>query len=145
MPITFDVMAQHNLVYMQITGAVTIEDSLATLKLYTEHPEYTPGRRHLHDLSQVSLFRLEFKSVLSVQNYAIDQQQKSGSQNAVVYYAPSDLAYGIAKDIQQLWDAFPSVEVFITRTPQAALQLLDITDPQLLQRMEGTAPTRRPA
>jgi hypothetical protein len=123
-PTTYKILPDLDLVYMRVTGAIVIEETLAILRQYLEHPDYKPNRDHLHDLSEMSIVKIDFQAVLAVQDQVVSQQTQSASSNLVVYYAPTELGQSVAKDLRSLWAPFPSVEIMIATTLDEAADML---------------------
>lgn len=125
MPARFTILPDRGLVYVRYQGHVTLDDTAEAVGRYMRHPLYRPGQMQLVDLSEVSGFRFDFVRLMALQAQKADLfRPADGVQTLLVYYAPHEEGYKMAKLILRSWQGVTSVVATIQRHESEALDIL---------------------
>ena len=125
MSATYRILPERGLVYVRYEGFVTMDQSVAVIGGYINDPARRPGQMQLVDLSAVTGFEFDFVRLMAL------QAQKAGifldgndMQTLLVYYAPHDEGYEMAKLILRSWQGVPAIMATIQRHESEALDIL---------------------
>ncbi|MCA2010523.1 hypothetical protein [Pararhodobacter sp. CCB-MM2] len=125
MPASFTILPERGLVYVRYEGFVTIDDTVALLARYMPHPDRVPGQKQLVDLSAVTGFEKDYARLLGLQAQKADVFRPADAvQTLLVYYAPNDEGYEMAKLILRSWQGVRTVMATVQRNAAHALDIL---------------------
>ncbi|PWE30321.1 hypothetical protein [Pararhodobacter marinus] len=129
MPASFRILPARGLVYVRYWGFVTIDDSVRLIREYLPHPDRSPGQKQLIDLSDVSGFESDIVRLMEIQAQKADIfRPTDGTQTLLVYYAPHDEGFEMAKLIMRSWQGVASVISTIQRRETDALDILGLPE-----------------
>lgn len=125
MPASFTILPERGLVYVHYSGFVTIGDTHDAIADYMRHPASRPGQMQLVDLSDVTGFEDDIVELIKLQAGKADLfRPADGIQTLLVYYAPHDEGFAMAKLILRSWQGVTSVMATIQRHEAEALDIL---------------------
>ncbi|WP_127107421.1 hypothetical protein [Pararhodobacter zhoushanensis] len=125
MSATYRILPDRALVYVRYEGFVTLDESVAVIGDYINDPQRRPGQMQLVDLSAVTGFEFDFVRLMALQaQKAAIFRPADGIQTLLVYYAPHDEGYEMAKLVLRSWQGVPSVMATIQRHESDALDIL---------------------
>ncbi|MCW1933526.1 hypothetical protein [Pararhodobacter zhoushanensis] len=125
MSATYRILPDRALVYVRYEGFVTLDESVAVIGEYIHDPQRRPGQMQLVDLSAVTGFEFDFVRLMALQaQKAAIFRPADGIQTLLVYYAPHDEGYEMAKLVLRSWQGVPSVMATIQRHESDALDIL---------------------
>ncbi|MFP7672998.1 hypothetical protein ACG74X_06525 [Marivita sp. S0852] len=126
MPATFQILADHNLVYVQYSGLMLVEDSLKAFGAYAQHPEARPGQRHLIDLSRITDMERDFARVMALQARKGEDLAARELETMMVYYAISPISQKAAALAKNGWSHAHGVVAIVQDSEAAALSSLGV-------------------
>lgn len=125
MSATYRILPDRALVYVRYEGFVTLDESVAVIGDYINDPQRRPGQMQLVDLSAVTGFEFDFVRLMALQaQKAAIFRPADGIQTLLVYFAPHDEGYEMAKLVLRSWQGVPSVMATIQRHESDALDIL---------------------
>lgn len=126
MPATFEIIPQHNLVYVRYSGSMLVEDSLKAFGAYTQHPDARPGQRHLVDLSRITDMERDFARIMQLQATKGAQLAMREVETLMVYFANTPLSLRAAALAKNGWSASQGVIAIVQEREDAALAALGV-------------------
>ena len=138
MSVTFKIIPGRGLVYVRYEGVATVEDSLRAFGEYANHPDCRPGQKQLVDLSGITAFDKDFPKLFELQARKADVFMADGAQTLLVYYAPDELTYSMARLVERSWEPFPSVVAIVQQNEADALELLGQTEKKFSELLKVT-------
>lgn len=138
MPASFTILPDRGLVYVRYHGHVTLDDTAAAVEAYMRHPLCRAGQMQLVDLSEVSGYRFDYVRLLELQAQKADMfRPADGIQTLLVYYAPHDEGYEMAKLILRSWQGVTSVMATIQRHESEALDILGQPERRMVELLSA--------
>ncbi|MCB1389647.1 MAG: hypothetical protein KDK12_10990 [Rhodobacteraceae bacterium] len=125
MPASFTILPERGLVYVRYDGYVSLDDTAGAVADYMRHPLCRPGQMQLVDLSNITGFENDIVRLMNLQAQKADMfRPADGVQTLLVYYAPHDEGFEMAKLILRSWQGVTSVMATIQRHESDALDIL---------------------
>jgi len=125
LPASFRILPERGLVYVRYDGFVTLDDSFRVIAQYMDAPLRRSGQKQLIDLSAITGFEFDFVKLMGLQARKADIfRPADGVQTLLVYFAPHDESFAMAKLILRSWRGVPSVMATIQRHESEALDIL---------------------
>ncbi|AWI83595.1 hypothetical protein CEW88_07835 [Alloyangia pacifica] len=130
MPGHFKVYAEHRLAFLKFSGAAHIDDCFEIVSALIASPEWCSEYAIFIDNSGVTTYTGDFEDLQRFCGHLTDTGAFENPRMDVVYYAPSDLSFGIARMTQQvLGPRFPfRIHVYRDAGPALAKLGLEGTD-----------------
>jgi hypothetical protein len=126
MPAEFHILPDHNLVYVQYSGLMLVEDSLKAFGAYAKHPDARPGQRHLIDLSRITDMERDFARVMQLQATKGADLAMRETETLMVYFANTPASLKAAALAKNGWSASQGVIAIVQETEEAALAALGL-------------------
>ncbi len=126
MPASFQILPQHNLVYVRYSGLMLVEDSLKAFGTYAQHPDARPGQRHLIDLSRITDMERDFARVMQLQAAKGADLAMRETETLMVYFANTPVSRKAAALAKNGWSAGHGVISIVQETEEAALAALGL-------------------
>lgn len=126
MPAEFHILPDHNLVYVQYSGLMLVEDSLKAFGAYAKHPDARPGQRHLIDLSRITDMERDFARVMQLQATKAADLAMRETETLMVYFANTPASLKAAALAKNGWSASQGVIAIVQETEEAALAALGL-------------------
>ena len=126
MPAEFLILPDHNLVYMQYSGLMLVEDSLKAFGAYARHPDARPGQRHLIDLSRITDMERDFAQIMQLQAAKAADLAMREIETLMVYFANTPVSLKAAALAKNGWSASQGVIAIVQETEETALASLGI-------------------
>lgn len=125
MPASFTILPDRGLVYVRYEGHITLDETATAVAEYMRHPLRRDGQLQLVDLSKVTGYTIDFVRLMALQALKADIfRPADGVQTLMVYYAPHDKSFEMAKMILRSWHGVSSVMATIQRHEREALDIL---------------------
>ncbi|QQA44493.1 hypothetical protein [Pelagovum pacificum] len=124
MAISFQILADRGLVYVRYGDHVNFGETLEAFGRYAAHPDFAPGQRQLVDLSRVTSFENNYPELLKLQARKLDDFAQQGIQTLLVYYAPTDISFDMARLVRRSWDGLEGVVIRVAQTEEQALEMI---------------------
>lgn len=126
MPVRFQILPKHGLVYVRYDGFARFEDTNSVFARYASDPEARPGQKHLVDLSRMTGMERDFVKLMEMQAKKADVFMGTGQQTLMVYYAPTPVSLELAHIILRSWEPVDMVIARIQEEETKALTLLGL-------------------
>ena len=127
MPASYRILTDRNLVLVRYGGHVAIDETRAIVGEFLVDPARRSGMRQLIDLAEVTSFDLDIVQLMALQaQKAAIFLAPEGGQTLLVYYAPHEAGFQMARHILRSWQGISSVVATIQRQPRAALDVLGV-------------------
>ena len=126
MPAEFHILPDHNLVYVQYSGLMLVEDSLKAFGAYAKHPDARPGQRHLVDLTRITDMERDFARVMQLQATKAADLAMRETETLMVYFANTPASLKAAALAKNGWSASQGVIAIVQETEEAALAALGL-------------------
>ncbi|MCA0871991.1 hypothetical protein LCL97_14220 [Seohaeicola saemankumensis] len=139
MPVSFRILPNRGLVYVRYEGFAKLDDSFAAFAEYAQHPDRKPGQKQLVDLEQITGMEKDYAKLMALQAAKADTYVEGGAQTLLVYYAPNELSYGMARMILRSWEPIRSVVPVIQQTEAGALEILGQREHSFAEMLAQTA------
>lgn len=124
MSIAYQILPDLDLVYVQYSGVAGVIETFASYTDYLADPDHRPGQKQLIDLSQVLGFEKNYASLLMLHAVKARALSPSPVETLMVYYAPSDRTFAMARLAAQSWSGVGNISPRIARSEAEALALL---------------------
>lgn len=119
MPATFQILPQHNLVYVRYSGMMLVEDSLRAFGAYATHPDARHGQRHLIDLSRITDMERDYARIMQLQALKGATLAMRETETLMVYFANTPLSLMAAAMAKNGWsDTYGVVAIVLKRENQ---------------------------
>lgn len=122
MAIDITVAADRGLAYFRMSGTV---DTQAAAKAYTfllEHPAFRPDLVMLTDTRHLHTINTSFLGIMAAVQRLVPLFGRYSADVQSIVHAPSDVAYGSARMLQQVAEPISPFRFSIHRTEEQALQ-----------------------
>ncbi|MFP4273423.1 MAG: hypothetical protein ACLFRU_00210 [Paracoccaceae bacterium] len=126
MPASFRILPDLGLVHVRYEGAVRLAETAALFAEYAGHPDRGAGQKQLVDLSAITSFERDYVTLVQLQAQKADIFPSGEGDTMIVYLAPSDMAFDLARLILRSWDGIPGVIATAQRSEAEALSLLGL-------------------
>ena len=138
MSVDFHIMPQYGLVYIRFGPTANVPDSRAMLQSYLSHPDFCFGQSQLVDLSHVRDIKHDFVDFFKLQMFKADVFRDNDVQTMIMYYAPHEKAYEVARLCQNSWNAIPSAVAIIQEDEAQSLSVLGLPHRSFAELLETT-------
>ncbi|MBS0124411.1 hypothetical protein [Thetidibacter halocola] len=128
MPCTYRIFPGDNLVVFQHWGTITTAETMATLIAMRTDPQANPDHQYFVDFSRVARFDVDFGRMLSHVGWLTRQAPPRRDGALTALYAPSDVAFGVARMYQSTGDGTLRHAVGVFRSRAEAFAFLRIGD-----------------
>ncbi len=136
MGVSYRILPELNLVVVRYSGRLTTNDNIQSILKYVNDPEYDSGHNFLLDFSEGTEFDIDFPQMLGmVSRLRPIYSNRTGSSTTAIY-APSDVAFGIARMYENLRGAQSPNAVGVFRKFDDARTFLGL-DPVTLRALHG--------
>lgn len=139
MTVSFRIIAARGLVYVRYEGQATAEETFQTFSDYIAHPEFRPGQRQLVDLSGVTGFDADYAALLAMQAKKADAFLIPGAETLLVYYAPTEPGYAMARMILRSWEDVDAVVALAQQDESQSLALLGQPERSFAELLQATS------
>lgn len=139
MPVNFRILPDRGLVYVRYEGFAKLDDTFEAFAAYAQHPDRRPGQKQLVDLEQITGIEKDYTRIMAMQAVKAETFVEGGAQTLLVYYAPNEMSYGMARMIMQSWEPIRSVVPLIQQTEAGALELLGQRERSFAEMLAQTA------
>lgn len=126
MPITVQIISEHNLVYVRYTGAMLVSETAAALTEFAKHPLAGPGLRHLVDLTRLTELDRDYAKFMEIQAKKVETMAGHGIETFMVYYANTPLGLQAAKMGKNGWTPESGVVAIVLEDEDHALHALGL-------------------
>jgi len=124
MPVTFQILTERSLVYVNMSGLVSADESFEVFGEYVQHKDYRPPQNQLIDMSDVTDVDQNFPKLMEMQAQKADAMVGGETETLLVYLAPTDVAFALASTILKSWQGLDGVIARVARTEEQALDIL---------------------
>lgn len=139
MPLTFRILPDMALVYVQYSGAVCPRDTMQVFGDYVKHPDFRPGQKQLVDLRYVTKVELDYPELIKMQAKKAEGFHVPGAPTLVAYLAGPPATLRAARAIQRSWDGTSDVIARIFTEESDALGFLGLPQTDLQSILVRTA------
>ncbi|WP_136442292.1 hypothetical protein [Pacificoceanicola onchidii] len=124
MPLSTHYLTNPQLVVIRYEGHITQSDIIEGFEACLTHPLFVPGMPEFDDLSRATRIDLDFSAVHDI--FRRLNAYYAEHETRVSFYAPSDVAYGMARMYQNLAETRFGHVVHVSRAANDALQALKL-------------------
>lgn len=121
---TFRFFADRPLVYMKFSGETYCEECVEAQKVIKATPGWSPNVGCLIDYSELTHFRSGYTGLQQVSAEMAASGLFDDGVMPLVYFAPTDLAFGVARMAQQILSPQLSFDIHVFREEAPALAFL---------------------
>lgn len=139
MPGNFKIFAERRLACLKFSGAAHIEDCFETVSELISSPEWCSDYAMFIDNSGVTSYQGDFENLQRFCGQLMDTGAFESASMEIVYYAPSDLAFGIARMTQQVLTSRFPFRIHVYRDVAPALAKLGQQETALAELYSATA------
>ena len=126
MPVTYQILPRHNLVYVRYSGAMMVEDSLKAFDAYARDPNARPGQRHLVDLSRITDMERDFARIMQLQATKGAELAMRETETLMVYFANTSLSLRAAALAKNGWSVSQGVIAVVFEREDAVMSALGL-------------------
>lgn len=126
MPVTYQILPRHNLVYVRYSGAMMVEDSLKAFDTYARDPNARPGQRHLVDLSRITDMERDFTRIMQLQATKGAELAMRETETLMVYFANTPLSLRAAALAKNGWSVSQGVIAVVFEREDAVMSALGL-------------------
>ncbi|WP_439123439.1 hypothetical protein [Marivita sp.] len=140
MPISVQIIAEHNLVYVKYTGAMLVSETAEALGDFAKHPLAGPGLRHLVDLTQMTDIDRDYAKFMEIQAKKTETMASQGVETFMVYLANTPIGLRAANMGKNGWTPESGVVAIVLENEDHALVTLGLpfdTIEMMLDRCEA--------
>lgn len=127
MAVDFRILREFGLVYVRVSGDVTIAEAKEAFRDHMCHPDCALGQKRFIDLSAMTSIESNPVGMMQFLAMMADHFVKPGVQTLMVYYAPTDATRSVAHTMTRSWDVSNFVVARVIDDEQEALQLLGLS------------------
>ena len=138
MPIQFQILARHALVYVRYSGAMNIDETMRAFAEYGAHAQFRPGQKQLIDLRGLTSMDHDYPALLQMQARKADAFYRPGSQTLVAYLANNDTTLHASRLIQRSWDQIDGVVIRVFTDETIALDFLGVPETRIAALLAST-------
>ncbi len=124
MPVTYQIFPERGLVYVRYEGFAKLDESFEVFGAYMQDPLFRPGQKQLVDLSRVTGLERDYPRMFALQAKKVEAFMQSNVQTLMVYYAPDDVNYELARTILRSWEPSGMVVATAQRSEAETLNIL---------------------
>ncbi|WP_306005556.1 hypothetical protein [Aquicoccus porphyridii] len=139
MPLTFRIIPDMALVYVQYSGQICPHETMQVFEDYVKHPDSRPGQKQLVDLRHVTKVDFDFPAFLRMQAKKAEAFHVPGFPTLVAYLADSSDTIRIARMAQRSWDGISDVIARMFTEEANALAFLGLPQTDLHALLARTA------
>lgn len=126
MPVTVQIIAEHNLVYVKYTGPMKVSETAAALTEFSKHPFAGPGLRHLVDLTELTDLDRDYAKFMELQAKKVETMAGHGIETFMVYYATTPIGLHAASLGKNGWTPESGVVAIVLEDEEHALHALGL-------------------
>ena len=127
MPMSVQVLQDHNLLILKATGLLTVKDIRTAFETYATHPQARPGQHIINDLSRLTEAQIDYDRRLQLQTTMEPILALNTAPRTYVMYAPTKQSRDLAETLTRgYWASTPGITMALVETEAQALQLLDL-------------------
>ena len=126
MPLTVQIIPDHNLVYAKYDGPMRVDETEAALTEFAKHPLARPGLRHLVDLTRISEIDLDYAKFMEIQAKKTETMAGHGIETFMVYFANTPVGLHAANLGKNGWTPESGVVAIVLETEDHALTALGL-------------------
>jgi hypothetical protein len=126
MPVTYQILPRHNLVYVRYSGAMMVEDSLKAFDTYARDPDARPGQRHLVNLSRITDMERDFARIMQLQATKGAELAMRETETLMVYFANTPLSLRAAALAKNGWSVSQGVIAVVFEREDAVMSALGL-------------------
>lgn len=127
------VLPDRNLAYFRIRGDTAIAEGAQAFRDYVDHPLFDPNYTMLTSASEVGDISASFTGIVMAVERLLPVFGSFHAPAHSIIHAPGDVAFGLARMIQQLTEPLSGIRYTITRNESEALQLAGQRERTMLQ------------
>lgn len=124
MGLNFRILPAAGLVYVRYGRIATVKESQLAFAEYTKHPDFRPAQKQFVDLSAIEAFESNFVELIKFQAKKAEAFHGQQEQTLLVYFAPTDTSFELAKYAIRAWSGLPNVIATIQQDEAEALEFL---------------------
>ena len=128
MAVTFRLLPQKGIVFVRYAGRTSPAEALESFTRYTQSDEFTPGQKHLIDLSGVTDLTTDYVGLIKLEAAKAFALAGHGVQTLMAYYAPTRETLEMARLSQRCWDGIDAVVPRVFQLENAALEFLGLRE-----------------
>ncbi|PRY75562.1 hypothetical protein [Marivita geojedonensis] len=126
MPVTAQIIPDHNLVYVRYTGAMLVSETAEALAEFAKHPLAGPGLRHLVDLTRLTDIDRDYAKFMELQATKLETMSGHGIETFMVYYATTPIGLQAANLGKNGWTPESGVVAIVLEDEEHALHALGV-------------------
>lgn len=126
MPVTVQIIPEHNLVYVRYTGAMLVSETAEALAEFAKHPLAGPGLRHLVDLTRLTDIDRDYAKFMELQATKLETMSGHGIETFMVYYATTPIGLQAANLGKNGWTPESGVVAIVLEDEEHALHALGV-------------------
>lgn len=126
MPTQFEILPELDLLFLRHEGNITAKEQRNLLRELSADPGYRDGLRVLIDTSAVTETDIGLASLLSRREIHQQRLLKITRETRWSYYAPTELAFGLSRRAQMMFEDLPNLKIGVFESSAEALSFLDL-------------------
>lgn len=135
MAVTFRLLPQQGIVVVRYEGRTSPAEALDSFNRYAQSEDFTPGQKHLIDLSGVTHLTTDYVALIKLEVAKAFALAGHGVQTLMAYYAPTQQTLEMARLSQRCWDGIDAVVPRVFQLEQAALDFLGLREQRIEELM----------
>lgn len=135
MPQSFVLHPDLNLIVMRYSGHVTLDDLRDAFAESVTDPRYRPGMMELGDFSGATETQIGFAEIMAIAERVRMAYRQYPSQILVAHYAPSEIAFGMARMYQTIMNDVENLNLGLFRTIPETLDHLALNTAGMASRL----------
>ncbi|MCK0148420.1 hypothetical protein MWU54_00145 [Marivita sp. S6314] len=139
MPITVDILPEHNLVFVRYTGVMLVQESAEAFAAFAQNPDARPGLRHLVDMTRLTDIDRDFPKFMELQAAKIETLASTGVETFMVYLATTPIGRQAANIGKNGWTPESGVVAIVQDSEEAALEALGIPHRSIAEMLNDGA------
>ena len=136
MSVTFQVLEEHGLVYVEYGSVANVPDTQAAFSAFMDLAKTHPANKHLVDLSGIEKIEFDVPEFFKLQLKKVEGYLLEELPTLIVYYAPHEKARELAQLCKRSWQMIPSVVTVIVDDEAEALSLLGMSHVSIASMLE---------
>jgi hypothetical protein len=137
MPLTYRIFPELGLVHVRYVGLIDFAETAEVMARYMADPAYRPAQKQCVDLSRATALDTRFVQMLAHHARALSIVTPS-AETLLAYYAPTPLAFSLARTGFNSWTEVPGVVARIFEHEGALMSFLGLTGDSLAAILETT-------
>jgi hypothetical protein len=125
-PISVQIIPEHNLVYVRYTGEMRVTETAEALTEFAKHPLAGPGLRHLVDLTRITDIDRDYAKFMEIQAKKVETMAGHGIETFMVYYANTPVGLHAANLGKNGWTPESGVVAIVLEDEDHALHALGL-------------------